>query len=337
MIQSEELAEVTQLKSDSFVIVNESNNVQISDHATENMITENIDEMIQSFKNENVSELIADASQIVVSDPDCQSLDNSTLVEFSILNQSMNKLKEKKEYDWSVVKTKIQKSYKQVAISRKMKKYYNRRYLLYSRFDDGILLDNESWFSVTPEKTAKHIANEIYEKMGFRQDLTILDAFCGSGGNTIQFCKYFDNVISCDIDFVKLNCAQNNSHIYKTEDNVRFIVQDFFSLHKTLNDETKIDVIFLSPPWGGINYFQSKQADISEFPLDCFKIFLYCINELKCKNIVYFLPRNTNLEQILFMAGPGGKCKIEQNFLDHKLVALTAYYGDLCEDFDIVE
>lgn len=91
------------------------------------------------------------------------------------------------------------------------------------------------------------------------------------------------------------------------------------------------DVVFLSPPWGGVTYFHARQADISEFPLDSFKIFLYCKNELKCKNIVFYLPRNSNLEQVCFMAGPGGHVEIEQNYLDHKLVALTCYYGDLCD------
>ena len=70
-----------------------------------------------------------------------------------------------------------------------------------------------------------------------------------------------------------------------------------------------------------------KQADISEFPLDGFQIYLYCLNKLNCQNIIYFLPRNCNIDQILYMAGPGGSCELEQNFLGYKLVALTAYYG----------
>ncbi len=77
---------------------------------------------------------------------------------------------------------------------------------------------------------------------------------------------------------------------------------------------------------GGLNYLNCRECDISEFPLDCFRIYLYCINVLKCSKIVFFLPRNTNLEQILYMAGPGGKVEVEQNFLNHKLVAVTAYY-----------
>lgn len=40
----------------------------------------------------------------------------------------------------------------------------------------------ESWFSVTPEKVAIHIAERC------KGDI-IIDAFCGCGGNTIQFAK----------------------------------------------------------------------------------------------------------------------------------------------------
>jgi trimethylguanosine synthase len=41
-------------------------------------------------------------------------------------------------------------------------------------------LSIEGWFSVTPEKIARHIAKRC------RCDV-IVDAFCGVGGNTIQF------------------------------------------------------------------------------------------------------------------------------------------------------
>ena len=50
---------------------------------------------------------------------------------------------------------------------------------MFSRFDEGIELDNESWFSVTPEAIAQHIAERC------RCDV-IIDAFCGVGGNAIQ-------------------------------------------------------------------------------------------------------------------------------------------------------
>ena len=38
-------------------------------------------------------------------------------------------------------------------------KYWAQRYRLFSRYDDGVCLDPESWYSVTPEKIAQHIAD----------------------------------------------------------------------------------------------------------------------------------------------------------------------------------
>jgi trimethylguanosine synthase len=232
-------------------------------------------------------------------------------------------------FDMELLRTRILRSYKQISVSRKMRKFYARRYQLFTRFDAGILLDNESWFSVTPEAVADHVAHRCLATMNSDRSLTVLDGFCGSGGNTIAFARLFDHVIAADIDFVKLQCAQHNAAIYNAENRISFIMQDFFRLHKVLR--SKIDLIFLSPPWGGVDYFHRREKDLSELPLDTFRVYLYCLNELKCPNVVFFLPRNSNLEQIAYMAGPGGCVEIEQNFLGHKLVAISAYYGKLCD------
>ena len=37
-------------------------------------------------------------------------------------------------------------------------KYWAQRYRLFSLYDEGVKLDHESWYSVTPEKIAQHIA-----------------------------------------------------------------------------------------------------------------------------------------------------------------------------------
>jgi len=44
----------------------------------------------------------------------------------------------------------------------------------------GCAVLSEGWFSVTPERIARHIASRC------RCDL-VIDAFCGVGGNCIQF------------------------------------------------------------------------------------------------------------------------------------------------------
>lgn len=64
-------------------------------------------------------------------------------------------------------------------VNSEIKKYYKNRYSIFSRFDEGIKLDHEAWFSTTPEIIAEHLAKRIGCGV-------ILDAFCGVGGNTIQ-------------------------------------------------------------------------------------------------------------------------------------------------------
>ena len=93
---------------------------------------------------------------------------------------------------------------------------------------------------MTPEKIARHIAEVC--KCGL-----VVDAFCGVGGNAIQFARTCDRVIAVDIDSEKIAMARNNARVYGVEDKIEFIVGDFFKVAPRLI----ADAVFLSPPWGG--------------------------------------------------------------------------------------
>jgi hypothetical protein len=58
-------------------------------------------------------------------------------------------------------------------------KYYDQRYRLFSRYDEGIVLDEESWFSATPEAIAKDIAKNCQQAATFHQEPigVVLDCF----------------------------------------------------------------------------------------------------------------------------------------------------------------
>lgn len=68
---------------------------------------------------------------------------------------------------------------------QELQKYWYQRYRLFSRLDEGCLLDREAWFSVTPERIAENIARRMVRHSGD----VILDAFTGAGGNAIQFAR----------------------------------------------------------------------------------------------------------------------------------------------------
>ena len=51
-----------------------------------------------------------------------------------------------------------------------LRKFWPKRYYLFSKFDRGVLIDDESWYSVTPEPMAKHIAAKISERLANADD-----------------------------------------------------------------------------------------------------------------------------------------------------------------------
>ncbi|KAL4235706.1 Trimethylguanosine synthase [Mactra antiquata] len=139
----------------------------------------------------------------------------------------------------------------EIAEDTELRKYWAQRYRLFSRFDEGIKLDREGWFSVTPEKIAEHIADRC-------QCDVVIDAFCGVGGNTIQFAYTCERVIAIDIDPVKIELARHNACVYGVDDRVEFIVGDYLKLAPSLHG----DVVFLSPPWGGPQYLNADVFDL---------------------------------------------------------------------------
>ena len=109
------------------------------------------------------------------------------------------------------------------------------------------------------------------------------------------------------------------------------------------------DVVFLSPPWGGPSY-----ASVPVFDMDAMMLPagtpIFDAARAAAPNIIYFLPRNTDAHQVCAVeskydfahcllvqlhlqiaslaARAQVKCDIEQTFLNRKLKAITAYFGE---------
>jgi hypothetical protein len=65
-----------------------------------------------------------------------------------------------------------------------LKKFHKHRYYLFSKFDRGVKIDDESWYSITPENISKHVANKISSIYG-EGNANAMDGFSGVGGNLI--------------------------------------------------------------------------------------------------------------------------------------------------------
>ena len=154
--------------------------------------------------------------------------------------------------------------------SNDVQRYWSQRHTIFSRFD-RIRTDREGLFSATPECVALHVGQKLLEFDevlsrsaigGFTrgsgsqdaQCITILDAFCGIGGNCIHMAGLSTKfrVIAIDIDEGRLEMARHNASVYGVEDRIEFICGDFLQLAPSL----RADVVILSPPWGGPDYQQ---------------------------------------------------------------------------------
>lgn len=233
-----------------------------------------------------------------------------------------------------------------------LQKYYQQRYDYFSLFDEGIHIDEEGWYSVTPEVIADHIAAEAHSialtnKTDHDTPVVVLDAFCGVGGNTIQFAKRFDRVIAVDLDAGRLEMARHNAQIYGLSERIRFIQGDVFSVLPDLADEG-IDVVFMSPPWGGPDYINRPVFCPRNDLLEKRGVELFQLGRSVSKNLILFLPRQTDIFAIAEMVqhekkenennncddcekcNNCDKCNdsfvVEQHWLRNRLKAISIYF-----------
>ena len=180
-------------------------------------------------------------------------------------------------------------------------------------------MDSISWYSVTPEGIAYQIAQHMRDCLPLSENGIILDGFCGSGGNVIQLANVFNNVVGMDIDMKKLLCAKHNSQVYQV--NPILVHDNFFNLIDTHNS---ISGIFLSPPWGGPSYVTERAFDLNKMePYDIKTIFSKARSITK--NIAIYLPRNSNIKDILLLSDDN--CEIHYLYINHALKALCVYWG----------
>lgn len=152
-----------------------------------------------------------------------------------------------------------------------------------------IQIVKESIFSISNYKDADKLTSSIINKMKPYKPTTITDATANVGGNTISFAKRFNKVNSVEINTQTAKALQNNINVYGLS-NVSVYNKSYLSVI----NELKQDVLFMDPPWGGVDY---KSKD---------KIMLYLdevpihdvINRLINKPILIVLkiPNNFDIE-----------------------------------------
>lgn len=252
-------------------------------------------------------------------------------------------------------------------------KHWAQRRRYFTKYDEGIKMDKEGWYSVTPEAIANHHAKRL---VASRSGLVVLDAFAGVGGNAVQFARN-DNValvICVDLDLDRLKLAANNCRVYAipkekllfVNANALDVLRAYRHGEKILTETeagqtgdaenendakidsdysfvtinklpSKIDAVFLSPPWGGSDYCEQKEVDIKDIKLDeqtngedLLRLARDAVPSSTNghHNILYFLPKNSNgvkIAESAIRVGFRGEMELEQNVLNDKFKTVTVY------------
>ena len=111
--------------------------------------------------------------------------------------------------------------------------------------------NNDSIYSVSYSELAKRISEFI--KKDFPYVKNIIDGNANIGGNTINFSKNFDNVISIEIMTNTFEILKNNIDVLQlknvvtyNQDITQFMIKNKFDINDTC--------LFLDPPWTGPFY-----------------------------------------------------------------------------------
>jgi trimethylguanosine synthase len=189
----------------------------------------------------------------------------------------------------------------------------------------------------------------------------------------------FYTVIALDTSPTRLALARHNAQIYGVADRIEFILSDYLAFAESYlslplkpqsensHQARKIDVVFLSPPWGGPSYLAGSDDDISELTPSASQMApsppssehpsyslssilpihgarLFGLTRQITRNIAFYLPRNTRLAEISALLSEENtqeqdrngeatvtseQIEVEEEWMGTKLKALTCYFGGL--------
>jgi 16S rRNA G966 N2-methylase RsmD len=184
-------------------------------------------------------------------------------------------------------------------------RYWDQRYRYFSKFDHGICLDLESWYSLTPAIISSYIGEKlssIFSNTPQANELVVIDGFCGCGTIALVLAEFncIQRIYCFDNDKHKIAFAKHNASIYQNEAKIEFYVDDMYQVFNNSSSSVflpkTIDAIILSPPWGGSDYLSVEYYDLF------FHIpkLLTLIEDAKniSQNIIISVPRNCSKSAI---------------------------------------
>ena len=215
---------------------------------------------------------------------------------------------------------------------------YDKKEMNYLFPDSNIIknlkVTNKGIYSICRPNEARDITKKIkhFVKKHFIPQESILDATAGLGGNVLDFMQSFKNVYANEYDSTTFEYLKNNIKEYKKtlehkyHANVNFYNSDITNLLKRLNNNIKIDIIYIDPPWGGKDYKTNRNV--------VYKIGNEMLNEVvklaleKIQLAVIRVGINIDLKQFLSIFNRKEYIISIERFKTSYLIAITKKYNN---------
>jgi 16S rRNA G966 N2-methylase RsmD len=179
-------------------------------------------------------------------------------------------------------------------------------------------MDEVSFFSVSDQNAAEEMAQVLLRLDSISPASVITEGTACVGGNVMAFSQHFATVHAVEKDVTRFKMLENNTQVIGAH-NVKCHNADYTAMKHDLSQ----DIVFLDPPWGGVDYKYQNAVDLfmSDVPLadicnDVSERTLY---------VAIKVPQNFNL-------GPFKSaitaCRVEEHRM-HKMLMLVLHYNKL--------
>ena len=118
---------------------------------------------------------------------------------------------------------------------------------------------------------------------------------------TVSYSIHIDS-LNIEIEATKSEFARHNATIYGVDQKIQFISKDILDLK--LEDiqyppdrPSKMDVFYMSPPWGGIGYNLLEEYKLDYLYPDFTQVLAKALHF--SRNLIIFLPKNTSINELI--------------------------------------
>jgi len=152
--------------------------------------------------------------------------------------------------------------------------------------------DKEGLWSISHPYDANTISEFIKENINKKENISILDATAGLGGNTLSFAHFFDKITAIELDKERFQLLKNNIECY-SYNNIN-IINDSCLNHLYKHH----DIYFFDPPWGGPDYKDKHSIELNLGGKCIKEITESILNQHQNSYVILKVPYNFNINSL---------------------------------------